>query len=72
MESKQGSQELQALEDQINQLLSIENQSELIEKVPTLANCILSVLDKVKDIYQVNHALQIISDFLSVAPKKVP
>lgn len=32
----------------------------------------LSVLERVKDLYQVYPALNIVSDFLSVAPKKVP
>jgi hypothetical protein len=33
---------------------------------------VLSVLERVKDLYQVYPALNIVSDFLSVAPKKVP
>ena len=42
------------------------------EHIPEIANAVLSVLERVKDLYQVYPALMIVSDFLSVAPTKVP
>jgi DNA repair/transcription protein MET18/MMS19 len=64
--------DLDQIEAEIKALLSIEQQSELIDNVPKLSNLILSVLDRVKDIYQVYPALMIVSDFLTKAPQKVP
>ena len=42
------------------------------EHIPDIANAVMSVLERVKDLYQVYPALTIVSDFLSVAPTKVP
>ncbi len=66
------SDDLSQIENEINALLSLADQASLIDNIAKLANLIISVLDRVKDIYQVYPALLIVSDFLSKAPQKIP
>lgn len=50
----------------------MEETTKLIESIPKLANLVNSVLERIKDIYQVYPALLIVSEFLTIAPKKIP
>lgn len=52
--------------------MSQDDPIKLNEAIPQIANLVNSVLERVKDIYQVYPALLIVSDFLTVAPKKIP
>jgi hypothetical protein len=47
-------------------------EAELNDNVPEIANLILRVLEKVKDLYQVLPAVNLITEFLTWAPSKVP
>ena len=49
--------DLSQVELEINSLLSQDDSIQIIDKVPKLANLIYSVLERVKDIYQVYPAL---------------
>ena len=52
--------------------MSQDDPIKLNEAIPQIANLVNSVLERVKDIYQVYPALLIVSDFLTVTPKKIP
>jgi len=63
---------LSQLEHEIKALMSQDDPIKLNEAIPQISNLVNSVLERVKDIYQVYPALLIVSDFLTVAPKKIP
>ncbi len=64
--------ELSEIQHEIKQLIEEKDHNKLIDSIPRIANLVTSVLERVKDIYQVYPALQIVSEFLTLAPKKVP
>lgn len=66
------SAELSQIEVEIKNLMNQEDVAKLSENLPQIANLVNSVLERIKDIYQVYPALLIVSEFLTVAPKKVP
>lgn len=66
------SAELSQIEAEIKNLMNQEEAAKLSESLPKIANLVNSVLERIKDIYQVYPALLIVSEFLTIAPKKVP